>query len=104
MKKPETLLSEKILSRLRAEGGWWFKVHGGPFQITGIPDILGCWYGHFVGIELKVEGGKPSKKQLRTLSLLRAAGARAGIAYTVEQALEIRDNKIKIGVDNQESL
>ena len=34
-KKPETLLSEKVLSRLRAEGGWWFKVHGGPFQTAG---------------------------------------------------------------------
>lgn len=90
--KPETLLSKKVLSRLRAEGGWWVKIHGGPFQCSGIPDIIGCWKGRFVAIELKVGKGEPTKLQLVNVAILQNCGARAGIATSVEEALSIRDN------------
>jgi hypothetical protein len=92
-KKPETKLSNQVLPRLRAEGGWWVKIHGGPFQAIGIPDIVGCWKGRFVGIELKIPGEKPSGIQQETMDLLYLAGARVGLATTVEEALSVRDGK-----------
>lgn len=91
-KKPETVLSTKVLLRLRAEGGWWMKVHGGPFQAAGIPDIIGCWKGRFIAIELKIPGEVPTQLQVITLEAIHKAGARCGVAYSVEEALSIRDN------------
>lgn len=92
--KPETRLSEKVLNTLKSQGGWWFKVHGGPFQLAGVPDIIGCWQGLFVAIELKVPGGEPTKLQLLVIEAIIKAGGRAGIATSVEEAINIRDNNI----------
>jgi len=33
---------------------WFFKSHGQPMQVRGIPDIILCFYGIFVGIEFKI--------------------------------------------------
>lgn len=90
-RKPETALSEKVLSRLRAEGGRWTKVHGGPFQEAGVSDILGCWRGRFVAIELKIPGEKPTKLQETYLDDIHYSGGIAGVATTVQEAIDIRD-------------
>ena len=91
MPKPETSLVRKIMTRLGAEGGWWMKVHGSIFQASGIPDIIGCYKGRFVGIEVKMPGNVPTKLQLHNIGLLKEAGANVGVAYSVEQAIKIRD-------------
>lgn len=91
--KPETKLSQKVLTRLRAEGGWWVKIHGGVFQVSGIPDILGCWKGRFVAIELKVGNREPTELQKNTINLLIDCGAYAGVANCIERVLEIREGK-----------
>lgn len=33
---------------------WFFKTHGEPMQARGIPDVLMCCFGLFVGIEFKI--------------------------------------------------
>ena len=91
---PESRLVSRILKALRAQGGFWFKVHGGPYQVAGIPDIIGCLNGHFVAIEVKIPGNLPTALQWRTIESLTAAGARAGVAYSVAQALAIAKTPI----------
>lgn len=91
MKKPETKLVEKIIDRLKAEGGFWVKIHGGPMQQTGIPDIVGCYKGKFIGMEVKIPGNKLSALQTVVLKELEEAGAKCGVAYSIEEALKIRD-------------
>jgi Holliday junction resolvase len=76
---------------LKADGGWWMKIHGSPFQLAGVPDIIGCYKGHFVAIEVKVEGNKPTRLQEECIKLLQLAGARVGVAYSVEESLHIRN-------------
>ena len=93
-KKPETRLSEKVLDTLKSQGGWWFKVHGGPYQLAGVPDIIGCWNGYFVAIELKIPGEKPTRLQELIIQAIHNAGGRTGIATSVEEALIIRDRNI----------
>jgi Holliday junction resolvase len=93
-KKPETKLSEDTQDRLNAEDGWWFKVHGSPFQKAGVPDIIGCYRGLFVAIELKMPGNGPSELQKHILDLLTKAGARCGVAYTIKEALQIRNGEL----------
>jgi len=49
----EGQLQDRVLKRLRQGGGRWINVHGGAYQSPGVSDILGCYYGFFVAIELK---------------------------------------------------
>lgn len=91
MSKPETGIVDKIMLWLKAGGGWWFKSHGGPFQVAGLPDIIGCYEGRFVAIEVKIPGKKPSKLQELVMGAINEAGGSTGAATNVEEALAIRD-------------
>lgn len=47
----------KFLAKLKAKSSrniWWFKTHGEPMQVRGIPDILMCYFGLFFCIEFKI--------------------------------------------------
>jgi Holliday junction resolvase len=87
--KPETALTSRIMDTLRAQGGWWMKVHGGGFQVAGVPDIIGCYKGRFVAIEVKVGDNTPTQLQVSVLLKLSDAGALVGVARSVEGALLI---------------
>ena len=51
----ESDLVRRILNRLRTEYpcGTWYKIHTGPFQERGIPDIIGCYQGLYIAMEVK---------------------------------------------------
>ena len=75
---------------LRGEGARFFKIHGGdPFQEVGIPDLLCCYRGRFVGIEWKLPGEQPSPMQLATLHEIERAGGYAAVCSTVEQVASL---------------
>lgn len=48
---------------------------------AGIPDILCCCNGYFVGIETKANNGKPSDLQIYNCKKIREAGGFAYIVY-----------------------
>lgn len=77
---------DKVLKKLTQ--AFFFKVHGGPFQRVGIPDIVGCYHGRFVAIEVKRPGEQPTARQMATLVKLRAAGAYVMVATDEEQVRE----------------
>lgn len=88
--KPESRLQRKIVEVLKTEvGGWWTKIHGGPFQVSGIPDLLGCVDGRFIALEVKRPGNKPTVRQLYVIQALKDNGAVAGVVYSPEDALAI---------------
>lgn len=35
---------------------YYIKIHGSRFMVTGIPDIIACYKGRFIGIEGKAPG------------------------------------------------
>jgi hypothetical protein len=41
---------------------------------AGTPDLLVCWKGRFVGIELKAKGQRPTALQLFRLDEISSAG------------------------------
>lgn len=47
----------EVLKKLRARGGEWFPFPRTRFAQSGISDILGCYRGRFVAIELKRPDG-----------------------------------------------
>jgi hypothetical protein len=70
-----------------ARGGRPFKIQGGAdsFQEIGIPDLLCCYQGRFVGAEAKIPGNKPSAKQAAILDEIADAGGYAIVFTTVEE-------------------
>lgn len=89
-KQPESKVVDRIGRWLNSlPRCWWFKVHGGPFQVVGVPDIVGCLNGYFFAIEVKVEGNTTSKIQDYVLRKIREAGGCCGVAYSLTEAQEI---------------
>lgn len=69
---------------------WARKIHGGPHQRAGIPDILGCTYGRFFGLEVKMPGKENNLTELQEYALkgILEAGGRAGLVTTVDEAVK----------------
>lgn len=60
---------------------WFFKVFGGGFQRSGIPDLICCINGVFVAIELKGDNGKPTELQKMNIKKINEAGGIGIILY-----------------------
>lgn len=67
------------------------------FGLKGSADIIGCYRGHFIAIEVKRQKpkGKTTPEQDRFLQSIRDCGGYAIVAYSVDdaQALIARINK-----------
>jgi hypothetical protein len=50
----ESKISVAIQKMIRSRGGFCFKVWGNPMMMTGLPDIMCCYRGLFIGFETKV--------------------------------------------------
>lgn len=61
--------------------GWYFKVFGGGFQKSGIPDLICNINGHFVSVEVKSATGKPSKLQEVNTDLINRGNGIGLILY-----------------------
>lgn len=94
MTQAESRISGNILDALRAERVFCFKVHGGPSMMRGLPDIIACVDGQFLGLETKVpeRRNNTSPVQLRIHQLMREAGARVEVVCGVKEALSIIDS------------
>jgi hypothetical protein len=80
----------KTILKEYGDHAWFFKVHGGPFQSSGLPDLIGTVYGIFFGFEVKEpEDGEPTELQLETIADIIRAGGVAGIIEQPEEALAL---------------
>ncbi len=66
---------------LEENGAWFVKFFANSYTKSGIPDVLACVNGYFVGIEVKAQNGKPSELQLYNVKKIREAGGFAIILY-----------------------
>lgn len=64
---------------LKTENVWYLKTWGNGIQRAGIPDLLLCCNGFFIGVELKAEDGKASALQLHELQKIKESGGIAMI-------------------------
>lgn len=72
----------KVKKFLKDEGCYFIKYWGGAaYTQKGIPDLLICCAGFFLGIELKSEKGKPSELQLWNIEKIKQAGGYAQVLY-----------------------
>lgn len=77
----EKTFENKVKKFLESQGAWYVKYFANSFTKAGIPDVLACVNGYFVGIEVKAQSGKPSELQLHHVRKIRAAGGFAIILY-----------------------
>jgi len=73
----------------RLPNTWVFKVHGGPYQAAGVPDVLVLRHGVLFGIELKRPGEVPTPLQQHQLDAIERAGGRTAIIFTTTPTSEV---------------
>lgn len=83
----EKYIENKIKIFLKANNHYFIKIHGSGVQKSGVPDILACINGKFVGIEVKQEKGKPSRLQIEHQRLIEESGGKSIIVYSYSDFL-----------------
>lgn len=68
-----------------------FKEHGGMYGTAGLPDIICCVDGKFVGLEIKTPKGKATALQTATMRKIRAANGEAHIVRSLDEAKAVID-------------
>lgn len=91
MSQRESKLSRDIMGALRAEGWFCFKVHGSDKMMSGLPDIIVCAEGKFIGLETKMpeKVNNTSVIQEHRHSQIREAGGVAEVVTSPAQAVRI---------------
>lgn len=77
----EKTFENKLKKYLKSKGAWLVKYWGGGvYTQAGVPDLLVCYKGLFIAIEVKAETGHASELQLKTIEQIKKAG---GIAFVL---------------------
>ena len=79
---PEGKVKDKVKKVLATMGAYYVMPVTGGFGNSGIPDILCCYKGRFIGIECKANGGKPTRLQLSHLNEIEHNG---GLSFIVDE-------------------
>jgi len=58
------------------------------FIVKGTADIIGCWRGKFIAIEVKAGYNKPTQDQLDFLERVRYNGGLCLVAYSVDDVIQ----------------
>lgn len=86
----EKQIVNAIKKALTERGAWVVKTHGSP-HLAGLPDILCCYRGRFVAIEVKRPTTRHTvtARQQAFLDAIADAGGVVGVAVSVDEALAI---------------
>ena len=77
---------KQYLASLGSDVFFW-KEHGGPYGTSGVPDIICCYKGRFLGLEVKLPTGTLTELQKRAIRKINQAG---GIACRVESVEDVK--------------
>lgn len=97
----ETQLTQRIKDYMVANGAYIEKIFGGGFQASGVPDLLACYKGRFVAIEVKTPNGKGVASDIQKIKIRMIRGS-GGIAFfadsldDVENVIQQIDNGNKV--------
>lgn len=74
---PEAKVKKKVKAVLEKLGCYYFFPATGGYGKSGVPDVVACFKGGFIGIECKAGSNKPTALQELNLSQIREAGGMA---------------------------
>ena len=79
---PEKKVKNKVVRLLKQYGAYYFFPASYGMGRSGVPDIVCCLQGRFIGIECKAGKNKPTALQDKNLEDIRKTG---GIAMVVNE-------------------
>jgi Holliday junction resolvase len=94
---PEAKVKKKVKATLDAMGVYHFPPFSGGYGHAGVPDIVGCYKGIFLGIECKANGNKTTAIQKFNLERIKSCGGVSLIVDegNVDQLREIINHEIQ---------
>ena len=78
----EAKVKKKVVALLKEAGAYYFYPVTGGYGHSGVPDIVACYKGMFIGIECKAGKNKPTPLQNKNLKAITEAG---GIATVINE-------------------
>lgn len=96
----EKRFENRVKKFLEDEGAWFVKFFANAYTKKGVPDILACCNGYFVGIEVKAPNGKPSDLQKWNIQKIKESGGYGVILYP-DQFDDFKDMIHYIGTCNK---
>jgi len=90
---------------------WVFKVHGGPMQVAGIPDLLILVDGRMIGAEVKFKRpgeseaharGRATPIQRNQIEKIRAAGGVADVVLSIDETLALIEQALNPGEETDD--
>lgn len=93
----ESKFQTKIIKYLERQGVYVIKYNASGISKTGVPDLIACVNGVFIGIEVKAPNGVVSKLQEYNLKQIHMAGGVGLILYPneFEKFKEIIENILR---------
>ena len=79
---PEAKVKKKVVRILKEAGAYYFYPVTGGFGRSGVPDVVACYKGRFIGIECKAGKNKPTPLQQKNLDDIIKEG---GLAYVINE-------------------
>ena len=79
---PEKKVKVKVCDILKKLGAYYFYASTGGYGASGVPDIIACYKGKFIGIECKANGNKPTALQQKHL---REISVQGGVSLLIDE-------------------
>ena len=64
---PEKKVKNAVVKQLKELGAYYFYPVTGGYGASGVPDIVGCYYGRFFAFECKAGKNKPTPLQQKNI-------------------------------------
>ena len=85
----ESTLVNKIQKYCKDNNIYCVKIWGGGYQSAGVPDLLICYYGHFIAMETKVKNNKTTPLQEYHINQIINSGGTAIVIRNLKEAINI---------------
>jgi len=79
---PEKKVKEKVKKVLKQLHCYYCMPATGGYGASGVPDIIACYQGRFIGIECKANGNKATALQQKHLCEISVAG---GVSLIIDE-------------------
>lgn len=98
MAQAESRLSKTITAALRENGWFCFKIHGSEYMMSGLPDIIVCAEGLFIGLETKMPAKRSntSRRQELVHGWIIKAGGVAEVVCSPAEAISVVERTIEL--------
>jgi len=78
---PEKKVKNKVVQILKQYGAYYFFPATYGYGRSGVPDVICCYRGHFIGVECKAGSNVPTAIQERELQSIEVAGGTALVIH-----------------------